>query len=306
MKHSIAPQRLNVVFDDDSLIANAGILPAVLLLQDLGIGDLAATKLILGDPAANPNRADKLLTLICSSLAGGDCIDDADVLRAGDTARILGFRVKAPSTLGTFLRAFRWHNVRQLDAVSRIALKRAWDMGAGPGAKPLVIDVDSTICETYGNHKQGALKPGYTGQKGYHPLIASIGGSGEILHVRMREGRAFTGRGAARFVAEAISRARYAGARGTITVRADAGFYSDEFTAACRRSGARFSVTARNQRGAFFGFARIANRARLDTATRLRRGLCGRGRLHPVHRAGQPHQGATDHAPGSSVCGTVA
>ena len=109
------------------------MLPALLLLQSLGIGDFAATKLILGDLAANPNRADKLLSLICSSLAGGDCIDDADVQRSGDTPRILGFEVKAPSTLGTFLRPFRWHNVRQLDAVSRIAPKRAWEMGDGSG-----------------------------------------------------------------------------------------------------------------------------------------------------------------------------
>ncbi len=110
----------------------------------------------------------------------------------------------------------------------------------GPGAKPLTIDVDSTLFKTHGSHKQGARDLTYIGEKGYHPLIASIGGSGEILHVRMRAGRAFTGRGAARFVAEAISRARYAGAKGPVTVRADAGFYSDEFTAACRRAGARF------------------------------------------------------------------
>ena len=216
------------------------MLPAVLLLQALDVGPLIKERLTLGDRAANPNRADKLLSLICSSLAGGDCIDDADVLRAGDTARILGFKVKAPSTLGTFLRAFRWHNVRQLDAISRIALKHAWDMGAGPDDRPLTIDVDSTLCETYGSHKQGARDLTYIGEKGYHPLVASIGGSGEILHVRMRAGRANTGRGSARFVAEAISRARHAGTRGPVTVRADAGFYSDEFTSACRRAGARF------------------------------------------------------------------
>ena len=132
-KHSITPQRLNVLCDDRSLIANAVMLPAVLMLQRLGIGELADARLTLGDRAANPNRSDKLLSLICSSLAGDDCIDDADVLQAGDTARILGFRVKAPSTLGTFLRSFRWHNVRQLDAISRIALKRARDMGDGAG-----------------------------------------------------------------------------------------------------------------------------------------------------------------------------
>ena len=105
------------------------MLPAVLLLQDLDVGQLTQARLTVDDPAANPNRADKLLSLICSSLVGSDCIDDADVLRAGDTDRILGFKVKAPSTLATFLRAFRWHNVRQLDVVSRIALKRAWDHG---------------------------------------------------------------------------------------------------------------------------------------------------------------------------------
>ena len=113
-------------------------------------------------------------------------------------------------------------------------------MGAGPGDEPLTIDVDSTLCETYGSRKQGARDPNYNGQTGYNPLIASISGSGEILHVRMRAGRANTGRGAADFVAEAISRARSAGATGPITARADAGFYSDDFTAACRRAGARF------------------------------------------------------------------
>ncbi len=102
MKHSIAPQRLNVVFDDDSLVANSGMLPAAVLLQRLGVRELADIRLSLGSAPANPNRGDKLLTLICSALTGGDCIDDANVLRAGDTARILGFKVKASSTLGTF------------------------------------------------------------------------------------------------------------------------------------------------------------------------------------------------------------
>ncbi len=96
MRHSKAPQRLNVVFDDDSPIAKAGMLPAVLLLQEMDVGQLTNERLTLGDRAANPNCADKPLSLIRSSLAGGDCIDDADVLRAGDTARILGFKVKTP------------------------------------------------------------------------------------------------------------------------------------------------------------------------------------------------------------------
>ena len=91
-----------------------------------------------------------MLTLVASALAGGDCIDDADALRAGGTAGVLGCAVKAPSTLGTFLRSFRWGHVRQLDRVSRQLLARAWQAGAGPGDSPLTIDLDSTICETYG------------------------------------------------------------------------------------------------------------------------------------------------------------
>ena len=109
-----------------------------------------------------------MLTLVASALAGGDCIDDADALRAGGTVGVLGCVVKAPSTLGTFLRSFRWGHVRQLDRVSRQLLARAWAAGAGPGDSPLTIDLDSTICETYGLAKEGARHHGYTGARGYH------------------------------------------------------------------------------------------------------------------------------------------
>ena len=81
------------------------------------------------------NPGDKLLTLVASALAGGDCIDDADVLRTGGTASAIGCVVKAPSTLGTFLRSFRWGHVRQLDRVSRELLARAWAAGGGPGMR---------------------------------------------------------------------------------------------------------------------------------------------------------------------------
>ena len=91
-----------------------------------------------------------MMTLVASALAGGDCIDDADVLRTGGTACTLGSVVKAPSTLGAFLRSFRWGHDRQLDRVSRELLARAWQAGAGPGDAPSTIDLDSTICETYG------------------------------------------------------------------------------------------------------------------------------------------------------------
>ena len=131
-----------------------------------------------------------MLTLVASALAGGDCIDDADVLRTGSTARVLGCAVKAPSTLGTFLRSFRWGHVRQLDRVSRELLARAWAAGAGPGDEPLTIDLDSTVCETYGLGKEGARRHGYTGQRGYHPLLAVAAERAD------RQGRANTARGA--------------------------------------------------------------------------------------------------------------
>ena len=104
-----------------------------------------------------------MMTLVASALAGGDCTDDADVLRTGGTVCTLGSVVKAPSTLGTFLRSFRWGHVRQLDRVSRQLLARAWQAGAGPGDAPFTIDLDSTICETYGLAKEGARHHGYTG-----------------------------------------------------------------------------------------------------------------------------------------------
>ena len=118
------------------------------------------------------------LTLVASALSGGDCIDDADALRAGETERVLGCVVKAPSTLGTFLRSFRWGHVRQLDRVSREVLARAWAAGAGPGDDPLTIDLDSTVCETYGLAKEGAQRHNYAGQRGYHPLLAVAAGTG--------------------------------------------------------------------------------------------------------------------------------
>ena len=151
------PDRIHVVFDDHRLVANAGLmLPATLALR-LGLGGLADQHLDLGRAPGRANTGDKLLTLVASALAGGDCIDDADALRSGSTARVLGCVLKAPSTLGTFLRSFRWGHVRQLDRVSRELLTRAWAAGTGPGDGLLTIDLDSTICETYGLAKEGAV-----------------------------------------------------------------------------------------------------------------------------------------------------
>ena len=142
------PDRIRIAFDDHRLVANAGlILPSTLALR-LGLPQLVDRHLDLGHATGRANTGDKMMTLVASALAGGDCINDADALRAGGTAGVLGFRAKAPSTLGTFLRSFRWGHVRQLDRVSRELLARAWAVGAGPGDAPFTIDLDSTICET--------------------------------------------------------------------------------------------------------------------------------------------------------------
>jgi hypothetical protein len=245
MRSSHSLDRLDTAFDDDRLVADAGLLLPATLAQHLGLKELVNEHLDLGTAAGRANVGDKLLTLVASALAGGDCIDDAAALQAGGTAGVLGFVVKAASTLGTFLRSFRWGHVRQLDAVSRHLLARAWAAGAGPGDAPLTIDLDSTICETYGLKKQGALHHGYTKVRGYHPLLAVAAGTGDVLMARLREGRANTVRGAAHFLRETIGRVRYAGATGELTMRADSGFYAHAVVAVCRKMDVRFSITLR-------------------------------------------------------------
>ena len=132
-----SPDRIHVAFDDYRLVTNAGLLLPVTLAQHLGLGELVDNNVDLGETPGRANPGDKMLTLVASALAGGDCIDDADVLRTGGTASAIGCVVKAPSTLGTFLRSFRWGHVRQLDRVSRELLARAWAAGPGPGDAPL-------------------------------------------------------------------------------------------------------------------------------------------------------------------------
>ena len=239
--------RIQIAFDDHSLVNNAGLLLPTTLALRLGLGELVDRHVDLGDAPGRANPGDKLMTL-ASALAGGDCIDDADALRSGGTARVLGCTVKAPSTLGTFLRSFRWGHVRQLDRVSRELLARAWAAGAGPGDAPFTIDLDSTICETYGLAKEGARHHGYTSQRGYHPLLAVAAGTGDVLMARLREGRANTARGAAHFLRETVGRVRYAGARGQLTMRADSGFYTHTVVAVCRRTKVRFSITIRQHK----------------------------------------------------------
>ena len=238
--------RIHITFDDHRLVNNAGLLLPATLALHLGLSQLVDRHLDLGRAPGRANTGDKMMTLVASALAGGDCIDDADALRIGRTACTLGSVVKAPSTLGTFLRSFRWGHVRQLDRVSRELLARAWQAGAGPGDAPFTIDLDSTICETYGLAKEGARHHGYTGARGYHPLLAA--GTGDVLMSRLREGRANTARGAAHFLRETVGRVRYADASGQITLRADSGFYTHAVVAVCRKLDVRFSITIRQHK----------------------------------------------------------
>ena len=235
------PDRIQITFDDCRLVADAGLLLPATLVRHLGLAELVRQCLDLGNAPGRANTGDKIMTLVASALAGGDCIDDADALRTGGTACTLGGTVKAPSTLGTF----RWGRVRQLDRVSRELLARAWAAGAGPGDAPFTIDLDSTVCETYGLAKEGARHHGYTGKRGYHPLLAIAAGTGDVLMSRLREGRANTARGAGHFLRETVGRVRYGGARGQLTVRADSGFYIHAIVAVCRRMDVRFSITIR-------------------------------------------------------------
>ena len=227
------PDRIQIAFDDHRLVANAGLILPATLGRHLGLPELVDRRLDLGRAPGRANTGDKVMTLVASALAGGDCIDDADVLRTGGTAGAIGCVVKAPSTLGTFLRSFRWGHVRQLDRVSRELLARAWAAGAGPGDGPLTIDLDSTICETYGLVKEGARHHSYTGQRGYHPLLAVAAGT------RLRDRRS------AHFLRR---RVRYGGARGQLTVRADSGFYTHAIVAVCREMDVRFSITVRQHK----------------------------------------------------------
>ena len=239
------PDGIHIAFDDHRLVANAGLLLPATLAQHLGLPQLVQQRLDLGNAPGRANTGDKMMTLVASALAGGDCIDDADVLRTGGTASALGCVVKAPSTLGTFLRSFRWGHVRQLDRVSRELLAQARSTGPGPRDAPMTIDLDSTVCETYGLAKEGARRHGYTGQRGYHPLLAIAAGTGDVLMSRLREGRANTARGAAHFLRETVGRLRYAGASGQLTVRADSGFYTHAIVAVCRAMEVRFSIIIR-------------------------------------------------------------
>jgi hypothetical protein len=232
--------RLQATFDHDGIVANAGLVVPATLMVRLGLETLIDAWVRTG--SARPGR--KILTLVAAMLAGGTHIDHVNMLRAGATQRVLPFKVMAPSTIGSFLRSFTFGHVRQLDAVLSRTLGRAWAAGAGPGNEALVIDLDSTICEVHGKQKQAAGY-GYTKRLGYHPLLATRAGTGEVLFARMRRGSANTARGVVRFVDELVANVKRAGAAGPMTVRADSGFWSWKLCDRLDAHKIKWSITVR-------------------------------------------------------------
>jgi len=241
---SHAVDGIQVTFDDPHLVANAGLLLVATLAVRLQLEALINTLVRLSGRVGGARPGRKVMTVVHAIVAGGSHIDHVDLLRCGGTEKVLPFRVMAPSTVGSFLRSFTFGHVRQLESVVGETLRRAWSMGAGPGPGRLVIDVDSTVCEVEGAHKQGAAY-GYTKALGYHPILATRADTGEVLHARMRKGSANTARGARRFIDELVARVRRAGASGEIVMRFDSGFWSNDTIASLGRLDVRYTMAVR-------------------------------------------------------------
>ncbi len=237
-------------FDDPNLVSCGGLVPAVGLAQRCGLHDLAADRLTLrGEGSANAPL--KVGALVAGMVAGADSIDDMDLLRHGGMGRLFD-GVRAPSTLGTFLRGFTFGHVRQLDAVAAGFLAGlARQTPLLPGVDQVCfIDVDDTIRATHGYAKQGAGY-GYSKVKGLNALLATVStplAAPVIAATRLRKGSVNSARGAARLVADALATATRAGASGLRILRADSAYYTHDVVAAARRAGSRFSITARMTR----------------------------------------------------------
>jgi hypothetical protein len=253
MRASHNPARVLAKFDDRSVVSHAGLLPLVRLTENVGFADLATHRIrIPGPTGANPDA--KLLTLIAGMAAGADSIDDVDVLRAGAMSRLFT-GIRAPSTVGTFLRGFDIGHATALDALAaQILIRLAHQSNSRllPGIGDYaIVDLDSKITRVHGRHKVGA-NHGYTHVRGYHFLAATLAtpiAAPVILATRLRGGQADTRRGATSFIRQALRTARSCGATGQLLVRADSGYYVCSLIHAITAAGARFSITLRRHTG---------------------------------------------------------
>src|SRR3954453_3419903 len=237
---------VRVEFDDERVVSDAGIALVATLAGRLGVEALAQRVVRLRrDRPGAANAGRKVMALLFAMVLGADSIEDTDVLRAGRTRRLLGGWLPAPSTLGTFLGAFPFGHVRQLDKLLAESLTRAWQAGAGPGDGRLVIDVDSFVGEVCGYLKQGAAY-GYTKIFGYHPILATRADTREALHIRLRKGSANTQKGIRRFCEELIARVERAGATGSKLLRADSGFWNTKVFELLEQAGWQYSIGVRN------------------------------------------------------------
>src|SRR5664279_4431084 len=193
---------ISTVFDDANLVSCAGLAPTMALAHRAGLGDLVADTLTLKSEGG-VNAHLKVPALVAGMVAGADCIDDMDLLRHGAMSRLFG-GVRAPSTLGTFLRSFSFGHVRQFDAVAATLLQRLAERTPLLPAGDVVafIDIDDTIRATYGYSKQGAGY-GYSKVKGINALLAVVStpaAAPVIAATRLRKGSTNSARGAARLV----------------------------------------------------------------------------------------------------------
>jgi hypothetical protein len=257
---------VSATFDEPNLVSCAGLVPVLRLAQRAGLHAAAQQRVRLaacvGSVAANAGA--KITSVVAGMVAGADSIDDLEVIRHGALPGIFG-GIRAPSTLGTFLRGFTWGNVRQLDAVARetlIGLSRTAPLLPCADSYAF-LDVDSTINRVYGYAKEGA-DYGYTRVRGLHPLLATIStpiAAAVIAGTRLRRGSAASATGAAGFVAEAITTARQAGATGVLLARMDSAFDSHAVVSACIRAGVRFSITTKQTRPVRAAIETIAEHA---------------------------------------------
>ncbi len=264
MRVSHSPALVSAVFDDPNLVSCAGLAPVVALAERCGLTDRVASTLTL-PVLGGVNAHLKVPALVAGMVAGADSIDDMDLLRHGGMDRLFG-GVRAPSTLGTFLRTFTFGHVRQLDSVASVMLSelaRRTPLLAGAD-QVAYVDVDDTVKATYGYAKQGAGF-GYSGVKGLNALLATVStplSAPVICATRLRKGSTNSARGAARLVADALKAAKAAGAggpdsTGLIILRADSAFYSYDVIAAARRTMVRFSITARMNPAVITAIGRI-------------------------------------------------
>jgi Transposase DDE domain group 1 len=249
MQSSHAAAAVDIAFDDPNLIGDGGLGPVVALAEKVGVPALVTdrVKITGADNSGGANAGAKVMTLLAAMIAGADSIDDTDRLRLGGTG-IAFSEVRAPSTLGTFLRSFTHGHVKQLHAVHKQVLTDlARSTALLPGADVLAfVDVDSTHRQVYGYTKQGAENGRLKGKKTLHPLIAGLStplAAPVIAGIRMRKGKAADVRGAAGFVAEALNTARAAGCTGVLVLRGDSKFYTADVVAAAGRAGAFVSLS---------------------------------------------------------------